>query len=123
MEKEIVYYCPNCGSEAITIYTERCVGQTDAPKFECAECGATGPASTLESNKDLQDAVNHPSHYAGKIECIDYIRDKLTIAGFTDYCIGNVMKYVSRWRKKDGIQDLKKAAVYLNWAIESAAKE
>lgn len=71
----------------------------------------------------MEDLVNHPSHYAGNIETIDYIRDKLEPSGFTDYCIGNVMKYISRWRKKDGKQDLKKAQVYLQWAIESAEKE
>ena len=69
------------------------------------------------------DMVNHPNHYAGQIEVIDYIRDKLTPEGFTEYCCGNVLKYVSRWRKKDGIQDLKKARVYLDWMIESAEKE
>ena len=69
------------------------------------------------------DAVNHPGHYAGKIECIDYILDKLTAEGFTEYCVGNVIKYISRWRKKDGIQDLKKALVYLGWAIEGAERE
>ena len=74
----------------------------------------------MEQQKDM---VNHPSHYIGNIEVIDYIRDKLTPEGFTEYCCGNVMKYISRWRKKDGIQDLKKAQVYLNWMIESAEKE
>ena len=70
-----------------------------------------------------KDMVNHPNHYQGDIEVIDYIRDKLTHTGFTDYCCGNVLKYVSRWRKKDGVQDLKKAKVYLEWMIESAEKE
>lgn len=70
------------------------------------------------------DNVNHPSHYAdGQIEVIDFIRDKLTPAGFTEYCEGNVLKYVSRWRKKGGVEDLKKAQVYLGWMIESAEKE
>ena len=69
------------------------------------------------------DPVNHPNHYAGQIEVIDYIRDKLTEEGFTEYCCGNVLKYISRWRKKDGVQDLKKAMVYLNWMIDSAEKE
>ena len=65
------------------------------------------------------DAVNHPFHYADKgIEVIDYIRDTLTPDGFVDYCIGNVIKYVSRWRKKGGVEDLKKAQIYLGWAIE-----
>lgn len=71
-----------------------------------------------------KDMVNHPSHYTtGSIEVIDYIRDKLEPRDFTSYCIGNVLKYVSRWREKDGIQDLDKASVYLGWAIESAKKE
>lgn len=70
------------------------------------------------------DKVNHPSHYTtGEIEVINYIRDKLGADEFTGYCIGNVLKYVSRWRHKDGVQDLEKAQVYLNWAIESAKKE
>lgn len=73
-----------------------------------------------ENNKDM---VNHLNHYAGNIEVIDYIRDKLTPEGFTEYCCGNVLKYISRWRKKDGIQDLKKAKVYLEWMIDSAEKE
>lgn len=65
------------------------------------------------------DSVNHPTHYADKqIEVIDYIRDTLTEEGFVDYCIGNVIKYVSRWRKKGGKEDLEKARVYLEWAIE-----
>lgn len=68
------------------------------------------------------DNVNHPNHYADKtIEVIDYIRDTLPKDGFVDYCIGNVIKYVSRWRKKGGVEDLKKAQVYLGWAIESAS--
>ena len=76
-----------------------------------------------EEAKKTSDAVNHPSHYAGQIEVIDYNRDKLTHEEFTGFCMGNVIKYVSRWRKKDGIQDLKKAAVYLQWAIENEEKK
>ena len=72
---------------------------------------------------DPHDAVNSPSHYIGKIEVIDYLRDKLTPAEFTGFCIGNVLKYTSRWRKKDGVQDLKKAKVYLEWAIENEDKK
>lgn len=65
------------------------------------------------------DNVNSPSHYNfGDIEVIDYIRDKLSKDQFTGYCLGNVLKYVSRWEHKGGLEDLKKARVYLNWAIE-----
>lgn len=70
------------------------------------------------------DNVNHPSHYTfGDIEVIDYIRDKLAPAEFQGYCEGNVLKYVSRWRHKGGVEDLKKAQIYLGWMIESAEGE
>jgi hypothetical protein len=63
-------------------------------------------------------AVHSPGHYTdGGIEAIDYIRAKLGKEGFRAYCLGNVLKYVSRWDKKDGEQDLNKALVYLQWAI------
>lgn len=67
------------------------------------------------------DNIEHPPHYTfGKIEVIDYIKDKLTGAQFEGYCIGNVLKYISRYRHKNGIEDLKKAKVYLDWAIETS---
>lgn len=66
------------------------------------------------------DPVEKPSHYANsKIEVIDYIKDKLTPELYEGYCIGNVIKYISRYRHKGGIEDLKKAEVYLKWAIKS----
>lgn len=67
----------------------------------------------------MTDNVNHPSHYADKeIEVIDYIRDTLGADEFVGYCIGNVLKYTSRWRKKGGLEDLEKAKVYLEWGIQ-----
>ena len=62
-------------------------------------------------------AVHSPDHYTtGGIEAIDYIRAKLGADGFRAYCLGNVLKYVSRYAQKDGQQDLEKAYVYLGWA-------
>ena len=65
------------------------------------------------------DPVTKPAHYqrAG-IETIDYIRATLDGPGFESYCIGNVLKYVSRYREKGGVEDLRKAQVYLGWAIQ-----
>lgn len=65
-----------------------------------------------------QDNVNSPSHYkTGGIETIDYIKAKLGVDGTINYCMGNVMKYTSRWQDKNGLEDLKKAQWYLNYAI------
>ena len=49
-----------------------------------------------------------------KIEVADFIREYQL-----DYFEGNVVKYISRWRKKNGIEDLKKAQWYLNYLIRS----
>jgi len=66
-------------------------------------------------------AVHSPAHYTtGGIEAIDYIRAKLGPQGFRAYCLGNVLKYVSRADHKGGDEDLHKAAVYLGWAIDFA---
>jgi len=80
-------------------------------------CGNIGRYIVDET--EISDNVNKPSHYLGKIETIDYIKDKLTPEQFEGYCIGNVHKYISRYKKKNGLEDLKKAQVYLNWAIEN----
>ncbi len=65
------------------------------------------------------DLVNHPPHYnTGDIEVIDYIEDKLTDEGFEGYCIGNALKYLSRYRHKGGLQDIEKATWYLNKFVE-----
>ena len=67
--------------------------------------------------------VKSPDHYAyGGIETIDYIKAKLTPEQFTGYCWGNVLKYISRFDKKEGIKDLKKAVVYIDWLVEAYEK-
>lgn len=68
----------------------------------------------------MSDNVNHPSHYTkGGIECIAAIRASMTKAAFAGFCKGNVMKYVFRYENKGGVEDLKKARVYLDWMIET----
>ena len=69
---------------------------------------------------ETSDPVNHPNHYTqGGIECIQAIKASMSPEEFQGYCKGNVEKYVWRFRGKDGLQDLKKAQVYLGWLVES----
>lgn len=69
----------------------------------------------------MNDVVNHPSHYTdGKIEVIDFIEDKCL-----NFHRGNAVKYIARAGKKDPskeIEDLKKAAWYINREIERLQK-
>ena len=64
------------------------------------------------------DNIN-PNHYKqGNIQVIDFILDqKLT------YVEGNVIKYVSRYKFKNGLEDLKKAQWYLNKLMLELTKE
>jgi hypothetical protein len=60
-----------------------------------------------------KDNVNHPTHYTtGAIETWDYI-----VSQKLGYLEGNVIKYVSRYKHKNGLEDLKKAQAYLNKLI------
>lgn len=72
----------------------------------------------MHSHKETpDDIIKNPSHYTyGNIECIDYIIDKEL-----DFCLGNVVKYVTRAGHKDGNskrQDLLKARQYLDFELE-----
>lgn len=66
------------------------------------------------------DNVNHPNHYnRGTIECIDAlpsILDGLDATG--GFYIGNFIKYIWRWKGKNGLEDLNKAKWYLSKYIE-----
>lgn len=61
----------------------------------------------------MNDTVS-PEHYKqGDIEVIDYILDQKF-----NYLEGNIIKYVSRYKSKNGIEDLRKARWYLDKLIE-----
>lgn len=67
------------------------------------------------------DNVNHPRHYktASGLETIDVIKaftDGLN--GIKAVCTANVIKYICRWNKKNGVEDLKKARWYLDYLID-----
>ena len=60
------------------------------------------------------DDIKKPVHYnQGGIEPIDYI-----VANKLSYCEGNVVKYITRWKHKNGVQDLKKAKQYIDFIID-----
>ena len=74
-----------------------------------------------------KDNATSPSHYKqGGVECIDAIRSMTSAMhgdGFKIACLKDVVKYVWRHEFKDGLEDLKKAHVYLAWAIEQMENE
>ena len=75
-------------------------------------------AKTLQSALAMQVGGNHYKDL--KIQPVEYIH-----ANSIGYMEGNVIKYVSRWRTKNGLKDLEKAKHYIELLIEleSANKE
>ena len=71
----------------------------------------------------MKEAVNHPTHYGGKGNVYEAI--KVIEAWELDFCLGDVIKYISRAGKKDSakeLEDLNKALWYLNRRIEQISK-
>ena len=67
----------------------------------------------------MNDMVDHPSHYtAGGIECIEALKSATAgLEGIEAVCTANAIKYLWRWKLKNGAEDLKKAIWYINYLI------
>lgn len=93
-------------------FLEGLIGKPEQPEINFVK---------VEHNDEVEptnDAVQHPAHYTqGGIEAI---KASMTADGFCDYCKGNIIKYIWRWREKGGVEDLRKASVYLDWLINAA---
>ena len=67
----------------------------------------------------MQDVVNHPSHYeTGKFECIEVMIETQGKEAVMDFCLCNALKYLYRHRRKNGVEDIKKARWYADKYIE-----
>lgn len=66
-------------------------------------------------------SVSHPNHYQSEnglevIEVIEAFTEDLT--GIEAVDTGNAIKYICRWKRKNGVEDLEKAMWYLSHLIE-----
>ena len=61
--------------------------------------------------KEEQVGGNHYKQL--KIQPIEFI-----IVNNLNFCEGNVVKYICRYKNKNGVEDLKKAKQYINFLIE-----
>lgn len=75
-----------------------------------------------ESNDRM---VSHPNHYQSEtgLEVIDVIEAfTFDLKGIEAIDTGNILKYICRWKNKNGIQDLEKAQWYLTHLIDHVRK-
>ena len=64
-----------------------------------------------------EDKIN-PSYYKKGIETTDYI-----VSHDMNYVEGNIIKYVTRYKEKNGLQDLLKAEWYINRLIKETRNQ
>lgn len=69
----------------------------------------------------MADMVNHPPHYISEtgMEVIDVIEAfTFDLKGIEAVCTANALKYICRWKHKNGVQDLEKAQWYIQHLID-----
>lgn len=93
-------YCPSCGAAMID--------NNDTVLSECCKI-------ELEL-----EGVDHPEYYNhGMIECIEALKAATAeLVGIEAFCTSNAIKYLWRWKTKNGVQDLDKAIWYINYLKE-----
>lgn len=77
---------------------------------------------SISSILSSKDNINHPNHYKTKsgLEAIDVIKAFTEdLKGVEAVDTANIIKYICRWKKKNGLEDLKKAQWYLNDLIKT----
>ena len=106
-------------------------GTSPKYQFTVGENGTTGSCYEEDLEREeafvagaTPDAVKAPSHYANrKYQSILVMEDSMSTEEFKGFLKGNVMKYTTRAGQKDTtVQDLCKAATYLQWLIEVEGK-
>ena len=74
----------------------------------------------------MTDPVSHPAHYGGSIECKDAMAARFEGSDLTPmacYWTGCAFKYLWRFDRKNGVQDLRKAKQCIDFLIEEVEDE
>jgi hypothetical protein len=80
----------------------------------------------IEEMKHSDKMVDHPNHYQSEkgIEAIDVMEAFTSeLQGIEAVDTAQVIKYICRWKKKNGVQDLNKAQWYLTHLINHVEKK
>ena len=114
-------------SECKEHYPNRCKGcfYSDLMGLCCFKDRPTTWGLEIADKGTQSDMVNKPSHYIkGNMECIDFIRAIVSdLTPYEAYCLGNVVKYLWRFKDKNGVIDLDKAVRYIEFLKEAQGNE
>ena len=111
-QAEMSDICPKCG----------CEWYHHEGRTSCPSCGYSPLKQAINAPQDVLNTpqgntVQHPNHYTVRgVECMEIIRQFLGDK-FPAFCEGNALKYLYRYRAKNGVEDLRKADQYINELI------
>lgn len=122
--------CPKCGTHTILVNLHN--GNSGCWVCLCCDyCGYEGPRENseieaivawnkvCEEANDVANIPTNPDYYSRwKMQPLDFIQ-----ANDLDFMRGNIIKYIMRYDAKNGLEDLKKARVYLDRLIEKVEVE
>lgn len=122
--------CKDCPNKFTCWDSDGTLREISSVKIYCSIRDSIMNSSTITMPADKvktltnapQDMVNHPPHYEGNIECIDAMLDSQGAEAVKDFCICNAFKYIWRHRKKNKVEDIKKAKWYIDKYLELVEK-
>ena len=74
-------------------------------------------------SSDMFDDLKSQPHYMEGIQPIKYLESRMSPAQLSGYLEGNIIKYVTRYKEKNGIEDLHKAEWYLAKLIKQVRNQ
>lgn len=118
------YWCTMCGrwdfeSHNATNCTRWAEIKKDSYRPDFVMVPDYGTAQQVNIPENVaRDRGSRSAHYRMEIEPLEYI-----LKNNLSFCVGNVIKYVSRYEQKEGIRDLYKARDYLDILIAETEKK
>lgn len=106
--------CPNCVYDDVSVMQYPC-NQCDSNHSRFEPKPVNAPAC-----KPAEDAVNHPAHYTGQIECINAMVQCFGVEYVKGFCLCNAFKYLWRCKSKHEtpVEDVNKAKWYIEKYLE-----
>ena len=118
-EEDCAKYAEDCDELRKNLEKQKSLDDVTPEEWNRVSRTAVGK---LYHPEDKHNPVTQPDHYnKGAIEAIEAIKASMHPQEYKGYLKGNCLKYLWRYEYKNGVEDLRKAKVYLEWLIKEVA--
>jgi len=118
-EEDCAKYAKDCDELRKNLEKQKSLDDVTPEEWNKVSKTAVGK---LYHPEDKHNPVTQPDHYnKGAIEAIEAIKASMHPQEYKGYLKGNCLKYLWRYEYKNGVEDLRKARVYLDWLIKEVA--